>query len=132
MLRAAMQQQKAKQKNNHVGFNKRQSMVSFDDFNKLDLRVAKIIDAEDHPNADRLWVLRVDIGADEPKEIVAGIKSKRSREDLIGKSIILVNNLEPATIRGVQSNGMLLAAKGDEEFALLTPDSSVPAGAKVG
>ena len=78
-------------------------MISIDDFGKLDLRVAEILEIDDHPNADRLYVMRVKVG-DEERTIVAGIKKHYIKEELIGKKIIIVANLEPAKLRGVESS----------------------------
>ena len=106
-------------------------MVKYEDFEKLDLRVAEIIDAKPHPNADKLFVLDIDVGG-EKRQIVAGIRSAYKAEELKGKKIIVVANLEPAKLRGVESQGMLLAAGKDNELVLLTIDKSVPSGSQVG
>ena len=105
--------------------------LSLDDFKKIELRVAKILEASEIPGADRIWKLRIDVGAEE-KEIVAGIKKFYTREQLLGKSVVVVNNLAPAVIRGVESRGMLLAAKADPHLTLLTLDQELPAGSVVG
>ena len=89
------------------------NLISFDQFQSLDLRVAEVIAAERVPNANRLLKLQVDLGY-EKRQIVAGIAEHYAPEDLIGKQIILAANLEPATIRGIESQGMLLAAAGAE------------------
>jgi len=106
-------------------------MISLEDFKKIDLRVGKIIEVKDHPNADKLYVLTVDLG-NEKRNIVAGIKKYYKPEELIGKYIIVVANLEPKNIRGVVSEGMLLAAQDDKEISLLTVDKEIKVGAKVG
>jgi methionyl-tRNA synthetase len=111
--------------------------IAFEDFAKVDLRVATITEAEEHPNADRLLKLQLDDGSGEPRQICAGIKGHYEPSDLIGKSIVIVANLEPRTIRGEESKGMLLAAsdsaKGSEDrsVVLLTPMSEIGAGATV-
>lgn len=105
--------------------------ATLDDFKKIELRVAKILGVEEVPGADRLWRLSIDAG-EGPKQIVAGIKTHYSKESLIGRSIIVVNNLQSATIRGVESNGMLLAAKSGAELTLLCLDKDMPAGSIVG
>lgn len=106
--------------------------ISFNEWQKLDFRVAKVLEAEDHPNADKLMVLKIDLGT-EQRTIVAGIKEHYKREDMIGKKIVVFTNLEPAMLRGVKSEGMLLAAVTDkqEQVILLTPEKDVPEGAKV-
>ncbi len=105
-------------------------MLSFEDFQKIDLKIAEIKDAREHPNADKLLVLMVDIEG-ETRQIVAGIRSSYKVEDLCGKKIIVVANLEPAVIRGEESNGMLLAASSDNVPVLLVPERDVPSGSKV-
>ena len=84
----------------------------------------------EHPNADKLWVLSVEIGG-EKKQIVAGIKNHYPKETLVGKTVIVVNNLAPAVIRGVQSNGMLLAAKSGEALTVLTTDRPTESGIRI-
>ena len=106
--------------------------LSIDEFKRLDLRVASVLDAEEIPGADRLWRLTIDTGK-EKKEIVAGLKPFYSKESLLGKKIIVVDNLQPAVIRGIESRGMLLAAKADAgRLALIVPDGDLPAGSVVG
>jgi tRNA-binding protein len=95
--------------------------ISYDDFAKLELRVAKVLEARPHPNADRLVLLQVDVG-DQQKQIVAGIRQHYAPEQLVGKLIVVVNNLEPAMLRGEPSNGMLLAATSGEKVVVLTVD----------
>ncbi|MEW6356067.1 MAG: methionine--tRNA ligase subunit beta [Planctomycetota bacterium] len=106
-------------------------MVTFDEFKKLEIRVAEIKSAADHPNANKLTVMQIDVGG-EQKQIVAGIRGHYSNEELVGKKIVVVNNLAPAKLRGVESNGMILAAvAGDGAVVLLVPDKDVPAGTAV-
>jgi methionyl-tRNA synthetase len=106
-------------------------IVKFDEFKKMDLRVAKILEVEDVPGADRIYLLTVDIG-DEKRKIVAGIKPWYKKEELIGKNIIMIVNLEPKTIRGIESKGMLLATLFDNKLSILTTDKEeVPAGSKI-
>lgn len=105
-------------------------MVSYAEFQKMELRVATILEAGPHPNADKLLLLKVKVGEKE-KQIVAGIRKFRESDALIGKQIIIVDNLEPAVLRGERSEGMLLAVLADGEFALLQPDAKVPDGSRV-
>ena len=84
----------------------------------------------EHPNADRLYVIIVEVG-DKTKQIVAGIKNSYKKEDLIGREVVLVDNLDPAVIRGVESNGMLLAASDDKGISIVTPDRDVAPGSLV-
>lgn len=95
--------------------------IKYDDFGKIDLRVAKVLEARPHPNADKLMLLQVDLG-DVQKQIVAGIRAHYTPEQLVGRRIIIVNNLEPAMLRGETSNGMLLAASSGDKVVLLQPD----------
>ena len=106
--------------------------VSFKDFLKLDLRTGTIIEAKDHPNADKLYVLKIDLGK-EIKQSCAGIKKFYSKEELVGKKVVVVNNLEPALLRGEKSECMLLAAVTDDEskVVLLRPEEEVPNGIRV-
>lgn len=106
-------------------------MVALDDFKKLELKTAKILDAQEIPGADRLWKLSIDVGS-ETKEIVAGIKLSYAREALIGRSVVVLNNLAPSVIRGVESRGMLLAARDGAGLSLVTLDRDVPPGSSVG
>ena len=106
-------------------------LVKFDDFQKLDLQVGKIIEVADHPNADKLFVLKVDFG-DTQVQIVAGLRQYYDKSEMEGKNIIVVRNLEPVKLRGVESNGMLLAAEDDEgHVILLTPEKDIKPGSKV-
>jgi len=111
--------------------------IAFDEFAKVDLRVARVTHAEDHPNADRLLKLQLDDGSGTPRQICAGIKGHYTPEDLVGKHIVIVANLAPRKIRGEESRGMLLAAsdaaKGAEERAVvvLTPMNDIAPGAIV-
>jgi tRNA-binding protein len=106
-------------------------VITYDDFAKLELRVAKVVEARPHPNADKLLLLQVDVG-DQQKQIVAGIRQHYSPEQLVGKLIVIVNNLAPVMLRGETSNGMLLAATAGEKVIVLTPDDPECApGAKV-
>lgn len=106
--------------------------ISFDDFSKIKLRVGKVIEAKDHPNADKLLVLRVDLG-DEQRQICAGIKGHYTAEQLVGKTIVLVANLAPRMMRGQESQGMLLAASNADrsKVIVLTPDGEIELGSVV-
>ena len=111
--------------------------IPYDDFAKLDLRIATIVQAEPHPNADRLLKLRIDLG-EEQRQICAGIRQfAGDPAELVGRQIVVLANLAPRTIRGEESNGMLLAASvtdGDElrDVVLLRPGTPVPPGSTVG
>ena len=105
-------------------------MINFEDFQKLDLRVAKIIKAEKVEGSDKLLKLQIDLGQ-EKRQIVAGIGQLYQPEDLIGQEIAVVVNLEPRNIFGLESQGMLLAADVQGKPILLEPDKEVPAGTKI-
>ena len=105
-------------------------MVAFEDFKKLDLRVGKIIEATKIEGSDKLVQLKVDLG-EEARQLVAGILTSYGVEDLPGRSIIVVTNLDTRTIVGIESQGMLLAADGPEGPVLLMPDYEVPPGTKI-
>jgi tRNA-binding protein len=104
--------------------------ISYDDFAKLDLRVATILAARPHPNADKLLLLQIDVG-DEQKQIVAGIRGHYEPEQLVGRQIVVVNNLQEAVLRGEESRGMLLAASDESGVVLLRPDRECKTGAGV-
>jgi methionyl-tRNA synthetase len=105
-------------------------MVSFEDFKKIELKIAQIKEVVNHPNADKLYVLTIDLGQ-EMRQIVAGIRPSYAPEALVGRHIVVAANLEPATIRGVQSQGMLLAASDEQGIAVLGPDRPVALGSTV-
>ncbi len=105
-------------------------MVSIEDFNKLDLRIGKIVAVEDVENADRLYVIKVDLGG-EVKQMVAGIKPWYTKEELEGKKIVVVANLDTAVIRGIESQAMLLAAQDGDKISLITVDRDVSEGSQV-
>jgi methionine--tRNA ligase beta chain len=102
-------------------------MISFDDFKKLDIRIGRVTAAEKVEGADKLLKLEIDIGA-EKRQLVAGIAQNYEPDSLIGKEIPVLLNLEPRTIRGVESHGMILAAVMDGQAVLMHPDKEVPPG----
>ncbi len=111
------------------------SPISYDDFAKLDLRTATVLAAEPHPNADRLLKLQIDLG-DQQRQICAGLRQYYDPDQLVGRQIVVVANLQPRKIRGEDSNGMLLAAstmEGEQvsEVVLLQPDKPIPAGSGI-
>ena len=113
-------------------------IVEYDDFAKLDLRVGKVLEVADHPNADKLLVLKVDVGGQQ-RQLIAGLRGHYSHEQLLGSQIIVVANLAPRKMRGLESRGMLLAAswvegKGASEARKVVPltvSAPTPAGAKI-
>ena len=105
--------------------------ITIDDFAKVDLRIGTITSAEPHPNADRLLVLKVDVGEPENRQLVAGIRSAYDVRTLVGQQIVVVANLEPAKLRGVESQGMLLAGKDETGLCVLSPGKRLLNGTKV-
>lgn len=105
-------------------------MVSINDFKKLNLKIAKIVDVSCHPNADKLYVLKINLG-DSQRQLVAGIRNYYKKEELINKQIVVLENLEPAIIRGVKSEGMLLAAQDTNGISLLIPQRQMQVGSLV-
>ena len=107
-------------------------MINFENFKKIDLRVAKVITAENVKESENLVKLEIDLGAELGKrQILAGIQKYYSSEELVGRQIIVVTNLEPKKIMGMESQGMLLAADISGEPILLMPDKQVPPGSKI-
>jgi methionine--tRNA ligase beta chain len=106
--------------------------ITFDDFSRLDLRVGTVVRSEPHPNADKLLLLQVDLG-DHTRQIVAGIRGYYEPEALVGRQIVVVANLAPRTMRGYESQGMLLAASSADRTAVivLTPERPIAPGSKV-
>jgi len=105
-------------------------MATIEDFRKLELRVARIKEVNDHPDADKLYVIILDLG-DRTKQVVAGIKNFYQKEDLIGKEVVVVDNLDPAMLRGVESQGMILAASDEAGIVIVSPGREVKLGSIV-
>ena len=108
------------------------STIQYDDFAKLELRVATVLECKPHSNADKLLVLQIDLGG-EKRQICAGLRQHTTPEELVGKQIVVVANLEPRTMRGEPSQGMLLAATDavTGKVIVVTPSAPVAAGSKV-
>lgn len=104
--------------------------IEFDDFTKVDLRIGKVLVVEDHPKADRLFRCEVDLGEEKPRQILAGLKEHFTAEDLLGRQVVVVANLKPRKIRGLESHGMMLALKTADGMEMLTASGEVPAGTK--
>jgi methionyl-tRNA synthetase len=113
--------------------------ITFDEFAKVDLRVARILSCEPHPSADRLWKLQLDDGSGTPRQICAGIRAYYTPDQLVGRHIVIVANLAPRVIRGEESRGMLLAASSapkdaagaDRQVVILMPASDIAPGSIV-
>jgi len=105
-------------------------MITIEDFSKIHLVAATVKKIEEHPRADRLYLLTVDLGGEE-RSLVAGIRDFYSPEDLIGKQLVVVENLEPAVIRGVESRGMILAGASGQDLSLVTMDREIAPGTPI-
>ncbi len=104
-------------------------IITYDDFAKLEIRIGTIVAAEKIEGADKLLKLTVDLGEENPRQILSGIREYFPEESiLVGRQCPFVVNLAPRTIRGLESQGMILAGGGEDVFALLHPSSEVPAG----
>jgi methionyl-tRNA synthetase len=104
--------------------------IGYPDFEKVQLKTAKVLEAARVEGADKLLCLQIEMGG-ERRQIVAGIAAHYRPEDLVGRSIVVVANLKPAKIRGVESNGMLLAASSGDVLRLVTVDGDIPSGSRV-
>jgi len=106
-------------------------VIETEPFSKLDLRIGRVIDAKDHPQADKLYMLQVDLGALGKRILVAGMKQYYTKEEITGKNIVVLVNLKPATIRGVKSNGMLLAASDSSGVVSLLSSKDASPGSEI-
>lgn len=104
--------------------------VTYDEFAKLDLRVATVLQARAHPNANKLLLLKIRVDEEE-KQIVAGIRGHYEPAELVGRQVVVINNLEEALLRGEESQGMLLAATDGDRVVLLRPDRHCRPGAAI-
>lgn len=109
-----------------------EGIVTFGDWEKIDLRVGEILEVENVPGADKLYKLKIDLGT-ETRTVVAGLKQNYQKEELEGKRVILFCNLEPRKLKGIESKGMILAAVNDDhsEVKLIQPDGEIELGSKV-
>lgn len=108
-----------------------EGLVSFAEFQKMDLRVGKVVKVEDHPNADKLYVIQLDIGGGETRQTVAGLKGHYTAEELMGKTAAVICNLEPAVLRGERSESMMLAAQHGDTVVLIVPEREMEPGSKI-
>jgi methionyl-tRNA synthetase len=107
-----------------------EEMISFDEFKRMQLKIARVLSAAPAPDSEKLLILQVDLG-DEKRQLVAGIAQQYQPQDLIGKLVVVVANLKPAKIRGIESRGMLLAAEHEGKLVILSPDGDIAPGAEV-
>jgi len=105
-------------------------MINFDYFSNLDLRVGKVLEVNSHPDAEKLYLLKVDIGV-KIIQLVGGIRPFYTPEELLGKFIVVLTNLEPKNIRGYLSEGMLLAAQDKDDVSLIISDKEVSPGSMI-
>ncbi len=107
--------------------------IPFSDWDKCDLRVGKILEVEDHPKADKLYILNIDLGELGTRTIVAGLRKVYTKAELKGKLGIFITNLEPVVLRGIKSEGMTLAAVNEDEsiIAILEPNKKIELGSKI-
>ncbi|MBN1445209.1 MAG: methionine--tRNA ligase subunit beta [Candidatus Omnitrophica bacterium] len=105
-------------------------MVSFEQFKEMEIKIGRVLEVEEVEGADKLYLLTVDIG-EETRKMVAGIKLWYKREELVGKNVVVLANLEPKVIRGVESNGMVLATLNGDRFSVLTTERDMPPGSRV-
>ena len=106
-------------------------MITYEDFRKVELKIAKITEVKEHPDADRLYLVTIDLGGEQTKQIVAGIRNSYTKESLIGRQVVVVDNLEPAVIRGQASQAMLLAAQDENGITIITTEKEVKPGSIV-
>jgi len=105
--------------------------LTYEEFKKMELVVGRILSVDDHPNANKLYILKVDLGNGDVRQLVAGLKPYYEKDKLAGKRIVVVANLAPAVLRRVESKGMLLAAQTGDRVIILTTDEDMPPGSKV-
>lgn len=106
-------------------------MIAIDDFAKLELKVGTILGAEEIEGSDKLLKLKVDLGEESPRQIIAGIKNYYKKEELVNNQIVVVANLEFRQMMGMESQGMVLATDSDTGPVLLIPEKEVPPGSKI-
>lgn len=106
-------------------------MISFDDFAKLELKVGTILSAEEVEGSEKLIKFQIDLGEESPRQILAGIKQWYQPEDLVGKQVVVVVNLEPKKMMGLESNGMLLIADAKDKLVFLMVPEEVSPGTQI-
>ena len=105
--------------------------ISFPDWEKIDIRVGTILEIAPHPDADKLYILKIDEGKDTPRQLVAGLREAYTEDELKGKKIVFLANLEPKELRGELSQGMILAVEDGSGLHLLIPDAMTAPGSKI-
>lgn len=107
------------------------NMISFEDFSKIELRVGTVLEAEDLEESEKLLKLKVDLGEEEPRQILAGVKQWYKPKDFVGKQVVVVANLESRIMMGIESQSMMLAADSEDGPVFLTVPKPVPPGTKI-
>lgn len=105
--------------------------ITFDDFKKVELRIGKVLEAEDVTTSEKLLKLKVDIGGGQTRQLIAGIKKQYQGAELVGKLVVVAANLEPRQVMGIESQGMVLCATGEAGPVILQPNRDVPPGSEV-
>jgi len=105
-------------------------MATIEDFRKVELKVGQIQEVSEHPNADKLYIITVDLG-DKTKQLVAGIRGSYAKEELVGKQVVVVDNMDAAVLRGVESQGMILAASDETGIVIVSPERKMKLGSIV-
>ena len=123
-------QEKAEEKASKEDKKDVKEEISIEDFTKVELKVGTIISAEKHPKADRLLVEQIDLG-DETRQIVSGIAKSFKPEEVVGKKVVVVTNLKPVKLRGVESQGMILCASTEDDLDIVSIAKDLPNGTKV-
>jgi len=106
-------------------------MATIEEFKKLEFKIAQIKEVTEHPGADKLYVIILDLGDNKLKQVVAGIRNFYTKEELLGKQVVAVDNLDPVVIRGVESQGMILAASDENGMAVVSPLKAMKLGSIV-
>ena len=108
-----------------------EGMISIDQFAQVKLRLGKVLEAEPVPKTDKLMKMRIDLGEDEPRQIIAGIAQHYAPDDLVGQQVVVVANLMPAKLRGLESNGMVLACVSEDRVRVVNPNEEMAPGSIV-
>jgi methionyl-tRNA synthetase (EC 6.1.1.10) len=119
-----------KESSKKVDVKEETNYIKIDDFAKIDLRVAEVLEAEKVEGTDKLLKLKLKVG-DEVRQVVSGLALHYKPEELVGKKLVLVANLEPKKLRGIESHGMILAASNEDKLTVVTVDKDIESGAKV-
>jgi len=106
-------------------------IVEYENFASLDLRIGTVLEAEKITNSDKLLKLKVSLSEEDSRQVIAGIGKKYQPEDIVGKQVALVVNLKPRSIMGLESQGMIMAASGEDGPIIIKPENNVPDGTQI-